>query len=164
MNTDGPEMKFEQMKCLCRKMIVLPIAAMIIATIIFILEGFPYPGRSGPTHSILSEQLATGLYLFDILYLFVLLLFVVTLFPVIKLLADRELRKIHPAMRLRVLYRFLVYAWITFFASRLMLGIYYGVLWLPEVLMRNFIFGGLLVAAYFYFKKRYTEKPETMFP
>ena len=164
MNADSPEMKFEHTKRLCRRMIVLPIAAMIIATIIFILEGFPYPGRSGPTHSILSEQLATGLYLFDILYLFVLLLFVVTLFPVIKLQADRELRKIHPALRLRLLFRCLVYAWITFFASRLMLAIYHGVLWLPEVLLRNFIFGVLLIAAYFYFNRKYAEKPETMFP
>jgi hypothetical protein len=57
-----------------------------------------------------------------------------------------------------------LYAWIIFFASRLMQSVYNGVLWLPEVLVRDFIFAGILLGVYFYFKRKYVEKPEMMFP
>ena len=165
MNTNKHELKFNRMKRLSRWMIMLPVAAVIMAIVVFILEGFPYPGRSGFSHNIiLAEQLTPGLAIFDILYLIMLILFLITLVPLVTLLTDRGLRKIHLAVRFYMLSRFVFYAWAVFFASRLMLSAYHGVLYMPEVLLRNFIFGGLLGAAYFYFKKRYTEKPETMFP
>ena len=164
MDTISYEFKFEQMKRLSRRMVLIPIIAVLMTMIVFILEGFPYPGRLSFSHSVLSTQLVPGLFLFDILYLIVLILLIVTLIPLVMLLMKRELKKIHPAVRLQVVARFVFYAWVVFFASRLMLSAYHGVLWMPEVLLRNFIFGGLLVAAYFYFKKRYAERPETMFP
>ena len=82
MNTNKHELKFSRMKRLSRWMIMLPVAAVIMAIVVFILEGFPYPGRSGFSHSlILAEQLTPGLAIFDILYLIVLILFLITLIP-----------------------------------------------------------------------------------
>lgn len=164
MNTNNHELKFEQMKRLSRRMVIIPALALVMAIIVFILEGFPYPGRSSFAHSVLSTQLVPGLFLFNIWYLIVLVLFIVTLIPLIILLVNPGLKKIHPAVRLQVIARFVVYAWIVLFALRIMLSAYDGILWMPEVLIRNIFFGGLLVAAYSYFKKKYAEKPETMFP
>lgn len=161
MNDHSPEKKYETMKLVCKWMILAPIVAMTIASIIFAAEGLPYPGKLGVDF---QNFYSVPPSVFNGLYLFVLLLFLVSLIPLVMLLVDRNLKKIHFAVRFKLLARLVFYAWIVFFASRLMLSVYHGVLWLPEVLMRNFIFGGLLVAGYFYFKKRYTEKPETMFP
>jgi hypothetical protein len=161
MNTNGPEKKFETMQHVNRWMILVPIAAMTIAVIVFIAEGSPYPGKFTVDF---QDFFKIPYAVFTSLYLFVLMLFLITLIPLVMLLMDRNLKKIHFAVRFKLLSRFVFYAWIVLFASRLMLSTYYGVLYMPEVLLCNFIFGGLLVAAYFYFRKRYTEKPETMFP
>lgn len=161
MSATEPELKFEQIKRLARQMILAPVAAMLIAGVIFVLEGMPFPGKFGRDFENffnISPQV------FDGLYLFVLALFLLTLIPVLVLLTNRKLRKIHPAVRFPVLARLIAYAWLVFFASRLMLSIYHGVLWLPEVLIRNFIFAAVLVGAYFYFKRKYSKQPDTMFP
>lgn len=165
MKFNNPENTLTLIKRICRWMVALPVMAMVMALSVFILEGFPYPGRYGLPHSsLLSILLSPGLYFFDVLYLLVLLFFATTFIPMGILLWNRSLRKIHFALRFGVLARFVLYAWVMFFASRLMLSSYHGVLYMPEVLLRNFMFGGILLGAFFYIKRKYVEKPELMFP
>jgi hypothetical protein len=163
METTDPEVKFEKMKSFSRRWVLAPIFAMLVASALFIVEGFPYPGKM---ESDVFTFFMSNIHprVFDALYLFILVLFLITLILIIWLLVDRSLKKIHVALRFALLARLGLYAWIIFFASRLMQSVYNGVLWLPEVLARNFIFAGILLGVYFYFKRKYVEKPEMMFP
>ena len=157
MSTTEPEVKFEKMRLFSRRLALAPVLAMFIAGSIFIIEGLPFPGRTTFLHGLSPR-------LFDILVLFVWMLFLVVLVPLVILLVDRNLKKIHAALRFALLARLVLYAWVIFFAARLMQSVYNGVPWFPEMLLRNFIFTGILVGVYFYFKRKYVEKPETMFP
>jgi len=157
MIANEPEKQFGKIKGCLRFAAISSIIAIAIAIVVFILEGFPYKGKMEIYTNIPPQ-------IFDGVYFFVLVLLAITLIPIVLLVTETKLRKIHMAVRLDVIYRYVVYAWIVFFASRMMISIYYGVYWFPEVVARNIILGIVLAASYWFLKRRYSEKPETMFP
>ncbi|HZD56238.1 MAG TPA: hypothetical protein VE136_05930 [Anaerolineales bacterium] len=155
MRLNDPDKQFENVKRFRRAAIFAAIVAMTIAVIITVFEGFPWP-----------EHIYTSmpLRIFDGLYFGVLVLLAVTLLPVFLLIALPNLQSVHIAVRLDAIYHYLVYAWLVFFASRLMVSVYHGIYWFPEVLLRNGILGILLVVVHRVIKRRYTVRSETMFP
>lgn len=161
MEENDVELRFARLSRLTRRLIWAPVVALLIVGVIFVVEGMPYPGKFG---SDFEDFFKLSPALFNGLYLFVLALFLLTLIPLVWLLTSRKLRQIHPAVRFPVVVRLVAYAWLVWFASRLMLSIYHGVIWLPEVLIRNFFFTVVLLGVYFYARKKVTKKPETMFP
>lgn len=102
--------------------------------------------------------------------LWVLVLFwsisqILTLGPLVLLIADSGLLKIHLALRLRVIFGYLMPAWLTFslfwFRYEDMHGNLFGRE--PSAVLIGFT-GLTLLAARWYLRKRYFEKPETLFP
>lgn len=155
MTLNDPDKLFENVKRFHRAAIFAAIAALTIAVIITVLEGFPWP-----------ERIYTSMpfRVFDGLYFGVLVLLAFTLIPVFLLIALPNLRKVHLAVRMDTIYHYLVYVWLVFFASRMMISVYHGIYWFPEVLLRNGILGILLVIVHQMIRRRYAERSETMFP
>lgn len=159
MRSKDPEEQFAKIRRYQRVAVLAPITAGIIAVAILILEGF------GPYPESLSRFISSALFrVFDGLYFGVLALLLITLIPVALLLVRPDLRKTHFAVRLDLIYRYLVYAWIVFFASRIMVSIYHAIYWFPEVLLRNILLGVSLKIAYLLVKRKYAQKPEALFP
>ena len=157
MRTSDPEKQFKTIKRLQEAAVFAPTISFSIVVVILILEGLP-----ADLYNALHEALP--LHFIDWLYLGTLALLAFTLVPVILLLTQPNLRQVHLAVRLDVIYRFLIYAWLVFFASRLLVSIYHAIYWFPEVVVQNLVLGVLLKAAFLSIKRRYIAKPDTMFP
>jgi hypothetical protein len=155
MRLNDPDKQLENVKRFHRAAIFAAIVAMTIAVIITVLEGFPWP-----------ERICTSMpfRVFDGLYFGVLVLLAVTLIPVFLIIIPPSVRKIHMAVRMDTIYRYMLYTWLVFFGSRLMISVYHGIYWFPDALLRNGILGILLVVAHRVIKRGYAERSETMFP
>lgn len=157
MNYGAPEIQFEKIKRLQRVVAFAPMISFTFVAAVLILESLP-PDPYDSLHAALP------LHFIDWLYFSILLLLVATLVPVILLVAQPALRKIHLAVRLDVIYGYILYAWLVFFASRLLVSIYHGIYWFPEAVLHNLLLGVLIKSAFLLIKRKYSEKPETMFP
>jgi hypothetical protein len=148
--------QFDKIKDYQRLLIFAPIISFLIIAMMMILELLP-ANIYNFSQNILFQ-------IADWLYIGMLLLLVFTIAPVVFLLTQTALRKIHFAIRLDLIHRFLIYAWLVFFASRLFVSLYHAIYWFPEVVIRNVFLGVLLQAGFLILKRRYTEDPEAMFP
>jgi hypothetical protein len=157
MRNDAPEVQFGKIKKFTRVAAIAPIVSFSLVAVILILESLPADLYN-------SLHAALPLHFIDWLYLCILLLLAVTIVPAIMLFTQPVLRQIHLAVRQEVVYRYLLYAWLVFFASRLLVSIYHAIYWFPEVVVRNLVLGILLKAFFLFMQRRYIEKPETMFP